>query len=84
MINTEINAKCQNTFTKLSGFKFLASIIAPRNLNENLLSLSDIDLIYLLCSRLKIKKPRCFQHRGFSLGVKNHRERWLFNFLNIP
>lgn len=41
-MKTAIKAKCQNTFTKFSGFKFIASIVAPRNFNENLLSL-DID-----------------------------------------
>lgn len=39
IINTAINAKCQKIFTKLSGFKLIASITTPRNLNENLLSL---------------------------------------------
>ena len=38
-------------------------------------------MFFLFTSWLSgIKKPRCFQHRGFSLGVKNHRERWLFSF----
>lgn len=41
MINTVIKAKCQNIFTKLFGFKFIASITTPRNLKVNRVSLLD-------------------------------------------
>ena len=65
-----IKAIFQKTFTKLSGLKFMASITTPINLNENLLYLSGMNIFLILIKVIRNKKPRCFQHRGFSLCVK--------------
>lgn len=60
-----MNATFQKIFTKLSGFKFIASITTPRNFNENLLSLSDMISVLILIFGLILKNPGSDQLSGF-------------------
>lgn len=78
-MNPVISAICQNILIKLSGFKFIASIVAPRNLNENLLSLLNVLILIVVkgwkqksqelqflafCYLYKAKRPDLIKDHG--------------------